>query len=147
MSFIEHVSWVTFVKDVKHHDIKPQVPSSANHFCQAPPPPPSTSVALSSSHGLDPSMGRSSIFKLFKGLVSMCQRTSHCLDIIEKKLDANAYNHRLIHSKLQIEEPLKEVSDAEDLLEPIDKFTFLTLDELNYFEMGASPPWWSSWQR
>jgi hypothetical protein len=137
MSFIEHVSWLTFVKDVKHRDIKPQVPSSANHFRQAPPPP-STLAALSSYHGLDPSKGRSSIFKLFKGLVSMCQRISHRWDIIEKKLDANAYNHRLIHSKLQIEEPLKELPDAEDLPEPIDKFTFLILDELNYFEMGES---------
>jgi hypothetical protein len=78
------------------------------------------------------------MFKLFKGLVSMCQRTKHHLDVIKKKLDANAYNHRRIHSKLQIKEPLKEVSEAKDLPEPIDPFTFLILDELNYFEMGDS---------
>jgi hypothetical protein len=53
-------------------------------------------------------------------------------------LDTNAYNHRLIHSKLQIEEPLNEVSDAEDLPEPIDMFAFLTSDKLNYSEMGKS---------
>jgi uncharacterized protein (DUF2164 family) len=66
----------------------------------------------------------------------MCQRTNHRLDVIEQKLDANAYNQRLIHSKLQIEEPLKEVQEDEDLLKPINPFLFLTPDELNYFEMG-----------
>jgi hypothetical protein len=109
------MSGLTFMKNVKHRDIKPQVPSSANQFLQAPPPPHSTSVALSSSHGPGSSKGRSSIFKLFTGLVPMCQRTNRRFDVIEQKLDANAYNHRLIHSKLQIEEPLKEVPDAEDL--------------------------------
>jgi hypothetical protein len=50
----------------------------------------------------------------------MCQRTNHRLDVIKQKLDANSYNHKLIHSKLQIKEPLKEVSDGEDdLPEPI----------------------------
>jgi hypothetical protein len=78
------------------------------------------------------------MFKLFKGHVSMCQRTNCRLDVIEPKLDANAYNQRLIHSKLQIEVPLKEVPKDEDLPEPIDPFTFLTLDELNYFEMDES---------
>jgi hypothetical protein len=39
---------------------------------------------------------------------------------------------------LQIEEPLKEVQEDEDLPEPIDPFAFLTPDELNYFEMGKS---------
>jgi hypothetical protein len=66
----------------------------------------------------------------------MCQRTNHHLDIIEQKLDANAYNHRLIHSKLQIKEPLREVPTTEDLSEPIDPFAFLTPDELNYFNIG-----------
>jgi hypothetical protein len=68
----------------------------------------------------------------------MCQRTNHRLDVIEQKLNANAHNHRHIHSKLQIEEPLKEVPKVKDLQEPIDPFTFLTPDELNYFEMGDS---------
>jgi hypothetical protein len=98
MSFIEHMSRLTFVKVVKHRDIMPQVPSSANRF--RPPPPPSTSTALSSSCGSGSSKGRSGIFKLFNGLVSMCQRTNRRLNVIEQKLDANAYNHRLIHSKL-----------------------------------------------
>jgi hypothetical protein len=138
MSFIEHVSGLTFVKDVKHWEIKPQLPSSANRFHKAPPPPPSTTAALSSSRGPSSSMGRSGIFKLFKGLFSMCQWTNHRLDFIEKKLDGNAYNHRLIHSKLQIQGNLKEVSEVKDLQEPIDPFAFLTLDELNYFEMGES---------
>jgi hypothetical protein len=53
-------------------------------------------------------------------------------------LNTNAHNHRHIHSKLQIEEPLKEVSEVKDLQEPTDPFTFLTPDELNYFEMGDS---------
>jgi hypothetical protein len=78
------------------------------------------------------------MFKHFKGLISMCQCTNRHLDVIEQKLDANAYNHRLIHSKLQIEKPLKEVSEVEDLLEPIDPFAFLTPYELNYFKMGDS---------
>jgi hypothetical protein len=135
MSFIEHVFGLSFMKNVMH---KPQLPSSAHRFHQAPPPPPSTLAALSSSRGPGSSKGRSGIFKLFKGLVSMCQRTNHRLDIIEQKLDANAYNHWLIHSKLQIEEPLEEVSDANGLPEPNDLFAFLTPDELNYFEMGES---------
>jgi hypothetical protein len=123
---------------VKHQDLKPHLTSSANRFCQAPPPPLTTLAALSSSRYPSSSKGHSSIFKPFKGLVSMCQRTNHRLDVVEQKLDANAYNHRLIHSKLQIEEPFKEVPDAEDLPEPIDPFAFLTPDKLNYFEMGES---------
>jgi hypothetical protein len=50
----------------------------------------------------------------------------------------HTYNNRLIQSKLQIEEPLKEVSKAKDFLESIVPFAFLTPDELNYFEMGDS---------
>jgi hypothetical protein len=68
----------------------------------------------------------------------MCQCTDRRLDVIEQKLDTNAYNQRLIHSKLQIEELLKEVQEDEDLPVPINPFSFLTPDELNYFEMGES---------
>jgi hypothetical protein len=136
MSFIEHVFGLSFVKDVHHMDLKPQLPSSTNLFRQTPPPPPSTTSALSSSYGPGSSKGCSDIFMLFKGLVSMCQRTNLHLDIIQKKLDANAYKHRLIHSKMQIKEPLREVLTVEILSEPIDPFAFLTPDELNYFEMG-----------
>jgi hypothetical protein len=56
----------------------------------------------------------------------------------QEEIGCQSYNHRRIHSKLQIKEPLKEVSEAKDLPEPIDPFTFLILDELNYFEMGDS---------
>jgi hypothetical protein len=52
------------------------------------------------AHNPDSSKGRTSLFKIFMGLVSMCQRSNHRLDVIEQKLDANAYNQRLIHSKL-----------------------------------------------
>jgi hypothetical protein len=143
------------MKDVCHMDLKPQLSFSANRFRQAPPPPPSTTAALSSSHslasskdhsshglsssrGLSSSKGRFDIFKLFKWLVSMCQRTNRRLDVIEQKLDANAYNHKLIHPKLQTEEPLREVLAAGDLSEPMDPFAFLTPDELNYSKMGES---------
>jgi hypothetical protein len=136
MSFMEHMSGLTSVKDVRHPDLKPQLPSLINWFHRAPPPPPSTATSSHASRGPDSSKGCSSLFKLFMGIVSMCQRTNCRLDMIEQKLDANAYNQRRIHSKLQIEEPLKEVQEDEDLPKPIDSFLFLTLDELNYFEMG-----------
>jgi hypothetical protein len=55
------------------------------------------------------------------------------LDIIERKHDATLKNQHLIHQKLQIEEPLVEVAEEEKLPQPIDPFTFFTLDELAYF--------------
>jgi hypothetical protein len=76
------------------------------------------------------------MFKLFKGLFTMCQCTNYCLDIIERKQDATLKNQHLIHQRLHIEEPLEEVAEEEELPKPIDPFTFLTLDELAYFEMG-----------
>jgi hypothetical protein len=45
MFFIKHVIGKTFVKDVSHPDLHPQLPASANRFHRAPPPPPSTSTA------------------------------------------------------------------------------------------------------
>jgi hypothetical protein len=83
MYFIEHLFGLTFVRDVRHRDLKPQLCALANRFHQAPPPPPSTSAGPSSSNGPDSSKGHSGIFKLFKGLVSMCQRTNRRLDVIE----------------------------------------------------------------
>jgi hypothetical protein len=102
-------------------------------------PSSSTMVAPSAPSSSRSSKGRSGTFKLFKGLVSMCHHTNHNSNVIEEKLDANAYNHRLIHSQLWIQEPLWEVPPTkDDLLELIDPFDFLTLDELNNFKMGDS---------
>jgi hypothetical protein len=93
MSIIDHLSGLTFVKDVRHSDLKPRWPSSDNRFHRAPPPLPSTVADPSASCSSGSSKGCSSIFKLFKGLVSMCQRTNRRLGVIEQKLDVNAHNH------------------------------------------------------
>jgi hypothetical protein len=151
MMMIEKISDITFINDMVILDIKSQSPTAPTITKVVPPPSATPSThsgkAPSSSTTAAPrapstsgsTKGRSGMLKLFKGLISMCQRTNRRLDVIKQKLDANSYNHKLIHSKLQIKEPLKEVSDAEDdLPEPIDPFAYLTPDELVYFEMGDS---------
>jgi hypothetical protein len=130
MSFIKHVTRLIFVKDMSRLDLKPRLPALANRFHRVPPPPPSTTAAPSHAPSRsNSSKSHSGLFKFFMGIFTMCQRTNHRLDIIERMQDATLKNQHLIRQKLHIEEPLEEMMEEEHL-EPIDPFVFFTPDEL-----------------
>jgi hypothetical protein len=128
MSMLEHVSQKTFVKDNKHTDLKPHVPSVATIATYKPPVP-------SPSNGSSSPKGESIIFKHFKGLFSICQSNKDTMDSIHARHDVILQNQRNLHKKNQIEDSFVEFEVEDKIPQLLDPFASLTTAELEYFAM------------
>ena len=123
MSMIEHVSKRTFVKDVVHQDLKPQIPSAASR----PPPTASTSS----------STGRSGVLKFLKGIFAMCQRTQDTVDSVRARQNVLLENQCNLH-RLTPNAPAFVEFAEEPVPPPVaDPFSSLTPQEMTYFGFEA----------
>jgi hypothetical protein len=130
MALIEAVSKRTFVKDVERTPLCPK-----KQFSSLPPSAPASSAAPTSSDEPCPSSGRSTFFKLFKGLFSICQLNKQEMDVFCVHQEVLLENQRNLHQKMQVEQPFIEFPPLSPPAQLLDTFASLTAAEMVYLNM------------
>jgi hypothetical protein len=93
MASIKVISKRNFVKDVEHTPLRSKKKYNSLPLSAPSVAPTSSGESLSSS-------GRSTFFKLFKGLFSICQSDKQSLDVIHERQEVLLENQRNIHQKV-----------------------------------------------
>jgi hypothetical protein len=135
MAMIEAVSKHTFVKDVEHIPLHPK-----KQYNSLPPSAASVPSATTTSYSDEPrssSSGRSSFFKLFKGLFSICQSYKQTMDVVHECQEVLLENQWNLHQKMQVVQPFIKFSPIEALLERLGPFASLTAAKMVYLGMDA----------
>jgi hypothetical protein len=135
MALVEAMSKRTFIKDVEHIPLHPK--KQYNSLPPSAASVPSAATTSSSDEPRSSSSGRSTFFKLFKGLFSICQSNKQTMDVVRERQEVLPKNQRNLHQKMQVEQPFVEFSPVEALLELSDPFASLTTTEMVYLGMDA----------
>jgi hypothetical protein len=133
MALIEAVSKRTIVKEVEYIPLHPK-----KQYNSLPPTALAPSADLTSSNETrSSSSGRSALFKLFKGLFSICQSNKQSMDVVHEHQEVLFENQQNLHHAMQVEQPFVKFSSVEALSELSDPFASLTAAEMVYLGMDV----------
>ncbi|GJN28391.1 hypothetical protein PR202_gb16504 [Eleusine coracana subsp. coracana] len=152
MFIIEKVTKKTFKKECEHKSLRPNVPSGATSGASTPrqalssepnsPPVPSARSTPGPSHrcrGRGSSKKRGGLFKMLRGLFSICNRLDARLDNIEKCQDVLNKRQKAIYDHLAVQ-PLRSPSpDPAPCPPPVENpWSTFTNEESQYFRYYPS---------
>jgi hypothetical protein len=139
MALIETVSKRTFVEDVEHTPLCPK-----KQFSPLPPSVASVPPAASTSSderraatSFSSSSGRSTFFKMFKSLFSICQSNQQELTVSHERQEVLLENQWNIRQKMQMERHFVEFCPVEALSQLQDPFASLTAVEMVFLCMDT----------